>query len=275
MAKGTDIDKIRLDTRKGQYILKDENVIRRQIEYAKLTGDETVLEIGPGLGALTFRLANRANKVVAIEKDLRMYSYLKDRIPKNVRLIHADAMDYDFPDFDVVVSNLPYQISSPVTFKLLKYKFRNATLMYQKEFADRMMAKCGEKNYSRLSVNVYFYADCHLLEYVSRAAFQPTPEVDSALIELIPRKPPFSIKNKELFFEVVKVLFNGRRKKIKNSITPFVEARLREGRSYNKSALKEIIRKIPYLDERVEVLSPDKIGELADILHDIFQRQPV
>lgn len=275
MAKKTDIDKIRLDKRKGQHVLKDENVIRRQIEYAKLTGDETVLEIGPGLGALTFRLADRANKVVAIEKDLRMYSYLKDRVPKNVRLIHADAMKFDFPDFDVVVANLPYQISSPVTFKLLKYKFRNATLMYQREFADRMMAKCGDKNYSRLSVNVYFHADCHLLEYVQREAFQPAPEVDSALIELILRKPPFSVKSEELFFEVVKVLFSERRKKIKNSIAPYVEANLREGSSLRKSALKEIIRQIPYLDERVEVVSPEQIGELADILLDIFQRQSV
>jgi 16S rRNA (adenine1518-N6/adenine1519-N6)-dimethyltransferase len=272
MARGTEIDKIRLDKQKGQYILKDENVIHRQIEYAKLTGDETVLEIGPGLGALTFKLAKKANKVLAIEKDLRMYSHLKDRIPKNVTLVHADGIEYDFPDFDVVVSNLPYQISSPITFKLLKYKFLRAVLMYQREFADRMMAKCGDKNYSRLSVNVYFYADCHLLEHVSRSAFQPAPEIDSALIELIPRKLPFSVKSDELFFEVVKALFNERRKKIKNSIAPLVEANLRKGKSFNKSALKEIIRTIPYLDERVEVLCPEKIGEIADILHDIFQR---
>jgi 16S rRNA (adenine1518-N6/adenine1519-N6)-dimethyltransferase len=270
MAMKTDIDKIRLDKQKGQHILKDENIIRRQIEYAKLTGDETVLEIGPGLGALTFKLAKRSNLVVAIEKDLRMYSHLKDRIPKNVSLVHADAMEADFPAFDVVVANLPYQISSPVTFKLLKYKFLRAVLMYQREFADRMMAKCGDRNYSRLAVNVYYHANCRLLEYVPRTAFKPAPEVDSALIELIPRKSPFSVKNEKLFFEVVKVLFSERRKKIKNSIAPFVEANLRIGRTYNKSALRDIIGNIPYSDERVEVLTPEKIGEIADILYGIF-----
>jgi 16S rRNA (adenine1518-N6/adenine1519-N6)-dimethyltransferase len=142
--------------------------------------------------------------------------------------------------------------------------------MYQKEFADRMMAKCNDKNYSRLSVNIYFYADCNLLEHVPRTAFEPAPEVDSAIIELNPREPPFKVKDEELFFEVVKVLFNERRKKIKNSIAPLIEARLRRDGSYNKSAMKEIMKNLPYLDERVEVLSPEKIGELADLLHDII-----
>ena len=87
MVKGTGLEDIKLDRRKGQYILKDRDVISRQVDYAGLTGEETVLEIGPGLGALTFKLAEKAAKVLAIEKDRRLYSYLKDKIPSNVELI--------------------------------------------------------------------------------------------------------------------------------------------------------------------------------------------
>ncbi len=167
MVKGTGLENIKLDKRKGQYILKDRELISRQIDYAGLTGEETVLEIGPGLGALTYILAEKAAKVLAIEKDKRLYSYLKDKIPPNVELIKGDVLKCPLPDFDVVVSNLPYQISSPVTFRLLKHGFRKGVLMYQKEFAQRMVAKCGDKTYSRLSINVYYKAYCRVLEYVS------------------------------------------------------------------------------------------------------------
>lgn len=264
MVKAPGVKDIKLDRRKGQYILMDNDVITRQIDYAGLTGEETVLEIGPGLGALTFKLAEKAAKVLAIEKDRRLYSYLKDKIPLNVQLIKGDVLKCTLSDFDVVVSNLPYQISSPVTFKLLKHGFRKGILMYQKEFAQRMTAKCGDKSYSRLSVNVYYKAHCRVLEYVSRAAFFPIPEVDSAIIELIPRSPPFTVENEDTFFRVVDTLFAQRRKMIKNPLAGYVTTVLRDRGTYSKPAVKEIIQDLPFKDERVENLSPEDIGILAD-----------
>jgi len=266
MVKGVSIEDIRLYRRKGQYILMDEEVINRQIDHADLTKKETVLEIGSGLGALTFKLAEKAGKVVAIEKDSRMFSFLKSKIPSNVELINADVMKIELPKFDVVVSNLPYQISSPVTFKLLNHRFRKAILMFQKEFAQRMVAKSGEKGYSRLSVNVYYKAETGILEFVSRNAFYPVPDVDSAIVELVPREPPFSVMSEELYFNVVDTLFGQRRKKIKNALVNLVTEEMRQTGKFSKSSLKEIIQGLPYGDERVEKLSPEEIGKLADKL---------
>ncbi len=267
MDKERGLDSVKLKKKRGQYILKDEGVIYRQIDYAHPRDDETVLEIGPGLGALTFKLAETAKKVVAIENDPDLYSYLKGRVPKNVQLVLADALKIDFPKFDVAVSNLPYQISSPVTFKLLKYNFDRAVLMYQKEFVLRMIAKSEDKDYCRLSVNVYYHADCRLLEYVPREAFYPIPKVDSAIIELRPRKPPFSVRDEELFFEIVRILFNNRRKKIKNSISSFILSNFNKKLEHDRSKLIEILDEIPYSDKRVEKLKPHQIGEIADALY--------
>ncbi len=266
MVKGVSLEDIKLYRRKGQYILMDEEVINRQIDHAELTKKVTVLEIGSGLGALTFKLAERAGKVMAIEKDSRMFSFLKSRIPSNVELINADIIKMELPKFDVVVSNLPYQISSPVTFKLLNHRFRKAILMFQKEFAQRMVAKSDEKGYSRLSVNVYYKAEARILEFVSRNAFYPVPEVDSAIVELVPREPPFQVINEETFFKVVDTLFGQRRKKIKNALVNLVGDEMRETGKYSKLSLKEIIQGLPYGNERVEKLSPEKIGKLADNL---------
>ncbi len=267
MEKEIDPDIIKLYKRKGQHILIDKQVIKRQVDYAQLSKEETVLEIGFGLGALTFKLAERAKKVVAIEKDPRLFSLLKDQVPSNVELINADVMKLDLPKFDIVVSNLPYQISSPVTFKLLNEEFDKGILMYQREFAQRMIAKSGEKAYSRLSVNVYYKANCRLLEYVSKEAFHPMPEVDSAIVELIPRKPPFPVQNEDMFFKVVEATFGQRRKKIKNSLVSLVSDKLKENGIYNKTKIREIMQDLPFSDERVETLTPEKIGILADYVY--------
>ena len=120
------VKNIRLDKRKGQHILMDKDIISRQIQYAELSGKETVLEIGSGPGTLTFALAESAKDVVAVESDPRFVSQLKGKLPKNVKLINADIMKLALPKFDVCVSNLPYQISSSVTFKLLECNFHRA-----------------------------------------------------------------------------------------------------------------------------------------------------
>jgi 16S rRNA (adenine1518-N6/adenine1519-N6)-dimethyltransferase len=254
---------IKLNPKKGQHILKDRNIIKRQIEYAELTGSETVLEIGSGLGALTFPLAEKAGKVIAIEMDRKLYSHLKDKVPENVKLINADAMKMDFPQFEVVVSNLPYQISSPVTFKLLEHEFDRGILMYQKEFADRMVAQSGDPGYSRLSVNVYYRADCKILKKVPKGAFNPIPEVDSAIVRLIPRDPPFKVKDEKLFFSMVKALFSQRRKKIKNTVASFME---RELKIKNKEKIRDFSRNIPHSEDRVDSLSPEDLGVLSNTI---------
>lgn len=242
----------------GQHFLVDTKIIDNEIRFAQLQKKDVVLEIGPGKGALTFPLSKSVSKVIAIEKDLELVNYLKNNLPKNVMLIHADAVKYDFhklPNFSKIVSNLPYQISSPITFKFFDYSFEKAILMYQKEFAERMVASPGSKDYSRLSVGVYYHVHCRILRYVSKQAFNPKPLIDSCLVEIIPRKnPPFIVNDYAFFFDMVNKFFNHRRKKIKTII---------------KSEYNIEISDISFRDYRVETLTPEQIGTLSN---EIFQK---
>ena len=236
----------------GQNFLIDDRVATRQIEFAQLTKEDVVLEVGPGLGVLTHQLAARAGKVVAIEMDKRLASYLRTTLPENVELVEGDALEVEFPKFDKFVSNLPYSISSPIIFKLLDHEFQRAVVMLQKEFADRMVAKPDTDDYSRLTVNVYYRAECRLLERVPRSRFWPAPKVDSAVVELIPRPPPFVVDDERLFLKLVDVLFQSRRKKIGTVL------RMKGYMSAEQRG------QVPYVDLRVEALAPEQIGELAN-----------
>ena len=243
----------------GQNFLIDKQVAGREIDYANPDTEDIVLEIGPGKGILTKLLAKRVKKVIAIEIDSQLVKELKSTLPVNVTLINADALKIDFktlPVFNKIVSNLPFQISSPITFKLLKYSFSKAVLIYQKDFAERMIAGSGSKDYSRLSVGIYYKTHCRILETVSKEFFYPMPKVDSSIVELIPREnPPFTVANEKFFFDVTKKLFSHRRKKIKNILEDV----------YTK------LENIPYLDRRVEELTPEQIGELSNLLFEMNQ----
>jgi 16S rRNA (adenine1518-N6/adenine1519-N6)-dimethyltransferase len=237
---------------RGQNFLVDDRVADRQIEYAELSQQDTVLEVGPGLGMLTGRLAASAGRVIAIETDAKLASYLRGRLPENVELIEGDALEVPFPRFDRFVSNLPYSISSPIIFKLLEHNFEKGVVMLQKEFADRMVAKPNTDDYSRLTVNVFYRAECRILETVPRSRFWPSPKVDSAIVELVPRPSPFAVNDEKLFFRLVEMLFQNRRKKIGTVL---------KMRSLVTSEQKALL---PYVDLRVEALSPEQIGELTD-----------
>ncbi|MCG2827596.1 MAG: 16S rRNA (adenine(1518)-N(6)/adenine(1519)-N(6))-dimethyltransferase RsmA [Thermoplasmatales archaeon] len=241
----------------SQHFLIDDSIAERIIDYAELSKNDAVLEIGPGLGVLTKKMVKKAN-VTGIEKDKKLCDYLKE-IP-NLTLINKDALKTVFPRFDKIVSNLPYKISSPVTFKILEYDFKIGVLMYQKEFAERMTALSG-KDYSRLSVNIYYRAECKILENVPRTAFYPMPKVDSAVVLLKPRKPPFRVENEKIFFKTVDALFSQRRKKIKNSL-------LNKWKKYTdeKNKMKQIIESIKHKNKRPEELSPEELGEISDVI---------
>jgi len=242
---------------RGQNFLVDDRVADRHVEYAGITSTEEVLEVGPGLGVLTTRLAAKAGRVVAIEADHKLASYLRGGLPSNVELIEGDALKVPFPRFDKFVSNLPYSISTPIIFKLLEHKFQRAVVMLQKEFADRMVAAPDTDDYSRLTVSVAYRAECRVLERVPRTRFWPAPKVDSALVELVPRPPPFAVADEELFFRMTEALFQNRRKKIGTVLR-----------------MRGLVRpddrdRLPYMDLRVEALTPEQIGELADRVHEL------
>lgn len=239
----------------GQNFLIDERVAHRQVDHAEIGAGDVVLEIGPGLGALTQLLAERAGRVVAIEADRRLAEHLQATMPGNVEVVVGDALEVVFPTFDRMVSNLPYSISSPVIFKLLDHRFRKAVVMVQKEFADRMVAAPDSDDYSRLTVSVYYRAECRMVEKVPRSRFWPSPKVDSAVVELVPRPPPFPVLDERLFFRLVEILFQQRRKKIGTVL------RMKGLMSSEQRA------SVPYVDLRVEALTPEQIGELTDAVY--------
>jgi len=244
----------------GQNFLVDKNIAELEVKQADIKSNDIVLEIGPGIGILTKILAEKAKRVIAIEIDENLINNLRKILPENVDLIHEDALNIDFgtlPKFNKIVSNLPFHISSQITFKFLEYDFDLAILIYQKEFAERLVASPGIKNYSRLSVGLYYKAMCKIIRTIPKTCFKPQPKVDSSLIKIIPRKsPPFSVINEKFFFNLTKNLFNYRRKKIRNILNKLYSLDLNN---------------VPYLEKRVEELSPMQIGELSDIIFNMLK----
>lgn len=195
---------ILFNTDLGQHILKNPLVINSMIDKAALRPTDVVLEVGPGTGNMTIKILEKVKKVIACEVDPRLVAELQKRVQgshlqQKLHIIVGNVLKVDLPFFDVCVANLPYQISSPFVFKLLLHRpfFKCAVLMFQKEFAHRMVAKPGDKLYCRLSVNTQLLARVDLLLKVGRNNFKPPPKVESSVVRLEPRNPPPSINFKE------------------------------------------------------------------------------
>jgi len=262
--------RIRLSRRAGQQHVIDLGLLGRMIGYAEVSGEDEVLEIGAGIGNLTRLLAERARRVIAVERDGRFIKILREQLKgrPNVKIVHGDVLRIKLPKFNKVVANLPYGISSEVTFRLLEHDFELAVLMYQWEFAERLIARPGSTDYGRLTVNAYYRAEVELLEKVLPSAFLPQPKVFSAVVKLRPRKPPFKVVDERVFFDVVRALFQHRRQKVRNALyhsfdQVFPDVKLPKGQK------RELLdRKLPkeFTDVRVMDLEPEKFGEIADHL---------
>lgn len=235
---------------KGQNFLIDDRVADRIVGYAGITDSDRLLEVGSGFGILTDRLVNMGSGLTCIELDVKLAEHIRSTYEDRLTLLEGDAVKVPFPGFDVFVSNLPYSVSTPIIFKLLEQDFRTAVVMVQKEFADRMVADVGSPDYSRLTVNLFYRADCEIMEPVPASRFDPRPKVDSAVVKITPRPAPFDVLDEPTFFKVTEACFNHRRKKI--------------GTSLRNTGLVESSEDIPYKDERIENLRPAEIGEIAD-----------
>ncbi len=197
----------------GQHFLKDPKIAEKMVKYADVSKKDIVLEIGPGKGIITQILSEKAKKVIAIEKDRELAKNLNY---PNLDLIIGDALKVKFPKFNKIVSNLPFQISAPITFKFFEYKWDLAVLIYQKEFSERFLAKPGDKNYSRLSLAVNYYVNPEILEKIPKSKIFPIPEVECNIVRLLPKKEPF--KTDKVFWEVVKKLFQHKRKIVRAAL---------------------------------------------------------
>ena len=267
---------IRLNKNLGQNYLIDKNKRDQIINFGNITQDDIVLEIGTGIGTLTIELAKKAKKVIAIEQDSNISKILNQRLKEekidNVEIINEDALKIEFPKFNKIVSNLPYQISSPITFKFLDYDFDLAILMYQKEFADRMNGEVGSKDYSRLSAMLYFKCDVKKLTDVSCESFIPKPKVDSTVISLTPKESNIDKDELKVYSNFTKALFQHRNKKIRNALIDSRHVICSLDKKEMKSRLNDINdEKInEYLTKRVIVLNPEEILYISKELNPIF-----
>ncbi|XP_076183990.1 putative dimethyladenosine transferase [Ptiloglossa arizonensis] len=188
----------------GQHILKNPLIIQSMVEKAAVRSTDIVLEIGTGTGNMTVKLLDKAKKVIACEVDTRMVAELQKRVQgtpyqSKLQIMIGDVLKTELPFFDLCVANIPYQISSPLVFKLLLHRplFRCAVLMFQREFAERLVAKPGDKLYCRLSINTQLLARVDLLMKVGKNNFRPPPKVESNVVRIEPRNPPPPINYQE------------------------------------------------------------------------------
>ncbi|WP_017299431.1 16S rRNA (adenine(1518)-N(6)/adenine(1519)-N(6))-dimethyltransferase RsmA [Nodosilinea nodulosa] len=227
----------------GQHWLTDEKVLHRMLEAAAVTRQDTVLEIGPGTGALTRWLLPLANAVVAVEIDRDLIRKLNHQFAKhdNFRLVPSDILELDIAaasrdkhfDFGLpnkVVANIPYYITGPILEKLLgtlaspnPEPYDMIVLLVQKEVAQRLYAKPGTKAFGALSVRMQYLADCELVCPVPARAFQPPPQVDSAVVKLTPRPPATPSDDLTGFDRLVKLGFGSKRKMLRNNLKGVID----------------------------------------------------
>ncbi|MFY9176539.1 MAG: 16S rRNA (adenine(1518)-N(6)/adenine(1519)-N(6))-dimethyltransferase RsmA [Caldicoprobacterales bacterium] len=217
----------------GQNFLIDGNIVKKIMEGAEITKEDRVLEIGPGIGTLTQELVSTAAKVVAVEIDKSLLPVLEETLgqPPNLRIVHGNILKIDIrglineffegKEFKVV-ANLPYYITTPIIMRFLEedLPFTALTVMIQKEVAQRMAAKPGQKEYGSLSVAIQYYTKPRIVCKVPSNVFMPKPKVDSIVIALDRlEEPPVDVFDRDLFFKVVRAAFAKRRKTILNNLT--------------------------------------------------------
>ena len=213
----------------GQHFLFDLNILKKIVQCSGLLPDDTVVEIGPGAGTLTKVLASSAKKVIAIEFDKKLTGRLKENLSSrdNVEIVTADALKFPYDTIQgsfKVVANIPYYITTPLIFKILEFreKVPSMTLLMQKEVAKRIVAQPGGKEYGVLSISLQMYTKPELKFTVSRKAFSPPPDVNSAVVHFdVSPFPLFQVHDEALFRDIVKSAFSQRRKTLLNSLMKF------------------------------------------------------
>jgi len=217
----------------GQNFLTDANILQKIVKVAGLDQPVNVLEIGPGIGALTEHLARMVQQVLAVEIDQRMFAILRETLSPypNVTVVNQDILKADLKQEAAkvftkplplkVVANLPYYVTTPILMHLIEseLKIKQIVVMIQKEVAERISARPGSKAYGSLSVAVQYFMEAHIAFTVPKAVFIPQPNVDSAVLSLVKRETPVvSVTDEKAFFYLIKAAFAMRRKTLWNNL---------------------------------------------------------
>ena len=257
--------RVRAKKRLGQHFLEPAWA-DKLVEAIEPSPGDRFVEIGPGPGALTTRLARRVAHVTAIEIDRAMVDALRPKVPANVELVHGDFLDADLPAADRplrVAGNLPYNVSSPILFRLLQLsregRLGDATIMLQLEVAERIEANPGGRDYGVLAVLVQRWAHVRRLLTLPPGAFRPPPAVRSAVLRLTFREPAHPVPDEAVLEGMVRSMFTQRRKTLANALAPFAGTRGREAATALRAAGIDPVR-------RAETLAPSEVAALATVL---------
>ncbi len=250
---------------RDQHFLADLEAVERIATVLDLSGRQ-VLEIGPGRGVLTRALLRHGANVQAVEIDTTLVSFLTGEFAREITsgsltLISGDATKVDLPAFDFVVANLPYSASSKITFRLLEMGFEAAVLMYQKEFADRMLADIGSRDCGRLSVMVQTFSRASRCFDLPPDSFSPPPAVYSTVVRIEPRPPLFPVNDRVTYADVVRILFAGRRKTVRSILK-------NAGSVFGKERIHSLIDALDpaILTSRPEALYLEDFATIANLL---------
>lgn len=268
----------------GQNFLIDPNVLENIVSHANLTEKVGVIEIGPGIGALTEHLARKAGKVVAYEIDGRLLPVLSDTLSpyNNVKVIHQDVLEADletmireeFAEYEevVVVANLPYYVTTPIIMKFLleRIPITGMIIMMQKEVADRITASPSTKAYGSLSIAIQYYMDASVAMIVPKTVFMPQPNVESAVLKLTRKEQlPAEVKDESFLFKVSKGSFVQRRKTILNNL----QTSLPNGKPKKDLLLAGLEKAKIDPKRRGETLTIEEFAHLSNALYDDFANE--
>jgi 16S rRNA (adenine1518-N6/adenine1519-N6)-dimethyltransferase len=244
--------------RLGQNFLADKRVAARVVSNAELSTTDKVLEPGPGYGTLTRLLEKQAGRIIAVEKDRRLARHLRSEFANSakVEVIEGDVLKIPLPPFNKVVGTPPYALSSKLILFLTRKEFEIASLVFQKEFGERLLAVAGTSDYGRLSITAQRSLAIRPIMNISAAAFRPRPKVDSILLR-ISRKEVSTAVNEKLFEELVRGLFNQRKRVVRSSFLHFLSQKI--GREKARSILETMA--LP--EKRVFQLTISDIEELG------------
>lgn len=214
----------------GQNFLKDENVLKKICESVTTNPNDLIIEIGPGTGALTKYLVNKNSKLICYEIDTRLQDILRKYENKNTKIIYKDILESkiteDIKNIDYerifIIANIPYYITTPIIKKVMELpKLESMTLLVQKEVAERLASKPGNKSYGSLTVYLSYYFEIEYLFTVKNTCFEPSPKVDSAVISFKKKPNKLKVKSEKILFKLIEDSFKQKRKTLKNNLKEY------------------------------------------------------
>ena len=244
----------------GQNFLYDEHALNKIAE--NVSKEDTVIEIGPGLGTLTAILLEKAKKVIVVEIDDKMIKILEDRFKlyDNIEILNKDILKVDLDKIAIgakVVANLPYYITTSIITSIIKSNIKDITILIQKEVAERICAETGSKDAGAITYFINYYADSEIIECVSKDSFIPPPKVESAIVRINKLNAPrVKVESEELFFKIIKENFTKRRKSIINSLSNCID----------KEQLDKILKELNIEPNiRGEKLSIEQFAQISNL----------